>query len=476
MLPVSADLGKAVEEAQHLLREAEVVLVSAHPQRLDFSAERAVQAIALLGGHPQAEQAEIRRLLAQAWKLRGLAEEERGTEAGCRAAVQAYDEARRIFSTALDPQQPEDQHELGSLWTHRGMALMNMGKREDVLEAEDSFSQAVAIRRKLPLEQNWMFPWCLAASLINRADALARLGSPDELAEALRSYDEALAHLERTPLEPHPHAVRQRQAVAWVNRGLSLQALQSEDGLQRSLESFEAAIRLLRQHPLQPPSQHCRTLAFALINRANGLLDSTPCQAALARQSSLEALSLLLSLEENDPVAAEAGLKARQSLCRALAWLVESEPATEAEGGEDWITEMTDTIDSALHLGRLWEDRGTAAFRPLVSSLFRLGCRVFGSRQPHFLAEFVVEHLQGDAAFAGDVEMRAAAWRGIAQSLRLIEGRCMKLVTEAGSESDIQSLDRNLKIAADLRAAAKQLSEMEQRFPEESATAAGESS
>src|SRR5262249_44319321 len=98
-------------------------------------------------------------------------------------------------------------------------ALMKQGIRlrdESPAAALDCFDRALALRRRLPIDELPVLRYDLAACWLNRAEALERLGEAD--AAALQSYDEALALLRSLPLDEDSRFVR-RLAIAWQNRG-----------------------------------------------------------------------------------------------------------------------------------------------------------------------------------------------------------------------------------------------------------------
>jgi hypothetical protein len=170
-------------------------------------------------------------------------------------------------------------------------------------------------------------------------------------------------------------------------------------------------------------------------------------------------MALVRDLEMQDADAAEVGLKARHVLCRALAatCLTEPPPAdtpTDAEADAtthadadatngattdttngattdanadaltdaaadattgvtaDDVHEATDLADEALALVQHWEQRGVPRFRALAHDFFRFGAHVYARYQPHFLQEFIRDHLNPAHAspdYLNSPEMQAAA-------------------------------------------------------------------
>jgi len=453
-------------EARQLMADSEHHRSAGAPQGLDLAASKAREAMGILKAlDPSAPEA--RRLLAHAWKLWGLAEEERCTAEGRKAALQAYDEAKRIFLTVLDVASPLDQHELASLWMHRGMTLLGSTVRAELHEAAQCFQQAIMIREVLPLETNWLYGWGLAASFMNRGDALTRLGAKQEVAEAVRCYGRALYYLSHLPKDANMDAVKQREMVALLNRGVTLQAQKTPESLRAALQSFEAAIALLRHFGAEEQPAYQRTLASALVNKANALLDAPPGHAQEARDSLREALSRLSSLEKNDLAAAEASLKARHTMCRALTALLESSPSGNAAHSEDWIVEMTDVVDEALRVAQVWEAHGEARLRPIAIALFRLGSRVFALWQPHFLAEFLLDHLDPERSgcvLVKDREMHAAAQEALLQAAESIRQRSRMWREKRDSGEGAEWFARELLLLEELQKTELRLAELREGY------------
>ena len=458
---------EAAEIIRHM-EASEASRTSGDPRRLGEAITEAQAALDLLKVHPQAAQINFRRLLTGAWKLLGLAQEDCGTEESSRAAVAAFDEALGIFVEVMDEGEPQVRHELGSLWTHRGMALLIRGGPEELPEALQSFEKAITARRSLDLEAFWHFRWGLAASLMNRADTLTRLGSADELAEALKSYDEALKHLADIPSQdPPPGAVRQRQVVAWMNRGLTLQTQATEASLRESLRSFQSAIDLLRESPIAGHPRERWTLACVLVNRGKSLLEVQPREFENAQQTAKQALELLADQEDKNPMAADAGLKARHTLCQALAGLVEQSDSSQAEQVGDWTAEITDVVDDGLKIAQLWESRGFTHFRPIVLALFRFGARIFVTFQPHFLSEFLLESLdpeRSDKVLPYIPEMHSMAHEALWHAVDMVRRRYENATGPGQAAPDPAWVERQLEVLSELQATDERLTALRRGF------------
>ncbi len=301
--------------------------------------------------------------------------------------------------------------------------LMKEGMRlrdEAPAEALDCFNRALDLRRRLPTDEVPVLRYDLAACWLNRAEALLRVGSQATVAgdwggAALQSYDEALALLRTLPLDDDPRFAR-RLAIAWQNRGrlLGLLASRAPGGRDtpKAIASFMEAMTVLERHGALV-SDRQQLLAAIWMNTANAwMLDAQEqaqqqahehrhehehgheheIAAAQAADAARQAIALVEALEHEDADAAEVGLHARHVLCRALAaTTLAAEPATDV--ASDDVHAATDLADDSLTLVEHWESRGVSRFRALAADFFRFGAQVYAIHQPRFLPEFLQEHL-----------------------------------------------------------------------------------
>ncbi len=123
-------------------------------------------------------------------------------------------------------------------------------------------------------------------------------------------------------------------------------------------------------------------------NLAGALMELGEEQPGI-RSAAHQALALVKPSEGSDRVALEVGLKARHLLCRlAVRDIAEEKPLSRAT-----LAEATDAVEEALALVRSWKLPEDAALARLARGIFRFGCRIYESAQPHFLAEFLMEYL-----------------------------------------------------------------------------------
>lgn len=316
---------------------------------------------------------------------------------------------------------PEAVHEEASAWTRHGIRLMALGGREALLEAQVCFEQAIALRQTLPLAENSLYRWGLSAGWMNRADALTRLGTPERLKTALACYDQALHHLHELPLDADP-AFLWRLALAWVNRGLTLQKLGDPELADSALRHFDTALQVMQAHADSPRPDYQQVQAVAWMNRALALLElkAAPMpDAALAAASARCALHHASRCPEGDCLVHEVQLKARHTLCRALALLLESpQAAADPQQAEAWIHEATDMVEAVLSL-----TKDDITHQPLWDELFHFGCRIYRAFQPHFLAGYLEDSFT--QAATPTVAMRQAAGEALQQAVGQMQGEGM---------------------------------------------------
>lgn len=301
---------------------------------------------------------------------------------------------------------------------HRGMDLAEQNSVPAQEQAIRCFDEAIALRRKLPLEENPFFSYGLSAGWINRGDALVRLGGDSSLAEAVKSYDEALLLLEELPLEENALYPR-RLAIAWINRGTALQSREVSACAWEAVECFREAIDVL-QHPTATAiADLAPLLAGAWTNLASALIGLGE-EDESARSAAHRTLDLIGFSEKKEIASAEIGLKARHSLCR----LATRDILNKKTLPRNILAEATDAADSAMVLARHWHGRGPGNFVKLVREIFRFGCRIYATGQAHFLAEFLMESLAAEtfeAPFLLDRETFDAAQASIWSALEKLQ-------------------------------------------------------
>jgi tetratricopeptide (TPR) repeat protein len=250
---------------------------------------------------------------------------------------------------------------------------------------------------------------------MNCGNALQRAEGETRLASAVKAYDEAIALLGTLPLDARPD-YRNHLGATWLNRG---HALIAGGRIAEAIDSCRQAIAQLERLPIAADPNFCLNLAGAWTNLAHAYL--TEHDRALAhlaespepaRKAARTALGLLADVERAHPAFAEMSLRARRALVTAIGALLVGLPDP-----AELASEASDAIDDGLALAREWEVRDpNVSLRPLAVRLFRLGAYLYGTHQPHFLAEFVLENF-AHPGFAADSEFQRVADETIAGAL-----------------------------------------------------------
>jgi hypothetical protein len=334
----------------------------------------------------------------------------------------------------------------------RGIALMNEGALDAVRGAIRCFEEAIDLRGRLPLAENPGFRYGLAGGWINRGDALTRLGGLGNLVDAVTSYATAIELLKDPPAgDDGRFAIR--LAIAWMNRGIALEEQTSEPAMAEAAHSYEEAVKVLSHSHRAADARHEMVLASAWINFGNALLRSAGSgRAEQAGEAAGSALSLLAEAESKDLAAAEAGLKARHILCQSLAARLDA-PSGGVSTQMDLIGKLTDAAEDALTLAQKWEMAGEKCFRPLATQFFHLSALVYEKHQPHFLAEFLLEHLDRE---------RATCFAPVSESWLAIGRESLSRIRRAWSERGFEWLAtpqgaRRLQTLKELNAAEARL-------------------
>lgn len=285
----------------------------------------------------------------------------------------------------------EARNRIASEWMHQGIELLNANTPASLREAVRCFDRAIALRETLPISTYSWYRYVLMAGWMNRGDALSRLDGADNLTEALISYDEALMLSFGLPLEENILFPR-RVAIAWINRGFTLQRDALPVNHAEAAQCFREGLAILAHPTAAKIPDRALLQAGAWINLASSLLEISPSSASKARSAAKEALDVLKPIEQLDVTAAETSLKARHTLCRAVA----QELAHSLILPEDAVTEALDATDEGLALARFWEKRGEEKLAPFVPDLFCFGCHLYQIHRPQFLPEFILEQVEAE--------------------------------------------------------------------------------
>ena len=441
-----------------LIEKAERLHTQGSPAALRECIACADEGLELINTASKDNPAPLHLLAARLLLARGNAQRDLHDADSFKAALESYQKALASVESRPLPQDasPFNQQLSANIWTNHGIALLHSDDAETIREAISCFEKSIALRKELPRDMHNVL-WGLAASWMNRGDALTRLAKEESLSEAVQNYDEALACLQELGGYDHPPFVV-RHAVAWMNRGHSLMAMQTPEGVAKAIQSFASAIDVMQRHRQQDSVEYNATLGCAMMCHAAARIEQGPEFADEVGEEARRAIAQVQPHEEEDLLSTEVSIKSRHLLCRALATMLDRTPP-DAPEVDDWITEVTDTVDEGMALERHWEQRGLTGFRLMAVELFRFGIRVFFIRQPHFLAEFILECLDPERSPGAPVtseEMHHLAGSALWDAALAIDQRQRNASAEERASM--------IEIIGDLHAADKRLQELREQY------------
>src|SRR5262245_63112912 len=103
---------------------------------------------------------------------------------------------------ALDPSEVRAINEQASVLMKQGIRRLDDGDRAAIVEALSCFDRALDMRRGLPIDNDPLLRYGLAACLLNRGDALVRLGGAGRLVDGPDAFGEGIHGLAALPLSP----------------------------------------------------------------------------------------------------------------------------------------------------------------------------------------------------------------------------------------------------------------------------------
>ncbi len=347
-------------------------------------------------------------------------------------------------------------------WLARAQALTEKATPEAFAEAVRAYECAITLLRARPTT-DLALRRDLAVAHLNHGNTLQQLATPAALSASVLAYDAAIALLSSPDFAAQP-AAQNTCGAAWINRGHAFHRQSAPEALTAAVESHRSAIAVLQTLPLDPSEattpeavfNHRLNLAGAWMNLANTLLDS-PALARrypAAREAATHALDLISrdDLPSQHPAAAEISLLARRARCDALGHLIFA--VSDPELARDLTEEAGDLIDDGLALVRQWEQRGLPHFRPLAARLYHFGAQLYRLRQPHFLAEFLLENLdpaQNPGTTPADPNLLAIADEAVATALQSLRAPRLIRADDPATQRQVETL-RALQ-AAQLRLA-----------------------
>jgi hypothetical protein len=393
-----------------------------------------------------------------AYALELLAEAEKLTVSGDaaslgRAAANAESAIKVLGTVVSATPTPEARNLLAAAWMRRGVVLLVLGSEQSLPESTRSFDESIRLRRELlAAHKHPGLAHAQASTFLGRGDALARQGGETNLRQALLSYDEAVTQFNTLPIRQAPQLMAQVIA-AHGSRAAVFEALRTPDAIAQAVQAHRGIAALIVGTPAEKHPDFRLHLGAAHANAANLLLvaDAPSFDPAAARSEAEAAIQAVAGLERENPIAGEIAIKAGRGVYRAIAALIEMQG--DGTAPREYLNAMSDAADDALALARHWEAKGVARFRPLAIELFGFGAHLYVRHQAHFLAEFVLDHLdpeQSADAFKDCPQMHGLATALVGDALRHFE-RDRMITTET------RDVDRQIEIMQGLRHAAERL-------------------
>ena len=326
-------------------------------------------------------------------------------------------------------------------WLQRGQKLEAAGQYSHALVAYDAaiaiqadadFAETTAASRGDSRRE-------LGIAWMNRGNAAQKIGTAPAVAEAVQAYDHAIALFGER--HPDPSGTSQNHlGAAWLNRGHALLLASAST----AVDSFENAIAALSLGPGRDNAFVRRNLAGAYTNLAHALLTAVPegnaavgpplargliCPRAASEaasklglytrawHSARAALSIICGYEHPQLDFMAMSLRARRALVMALGELL-ADAGHAGTPTAELRAEASDAIEDGLALTLTLGPAEFRELRPLAERLFRLGVQLYGTHQPHFLGEFILD-LMASPSFAEDAMFVDIARSALAEALAL---------------------------------------------------------
>lgn len=270
---------------------------------------------------------------------------------------------------------------------------------------------------------------------------------------AIAAYACAVEFLRPLPLTGRP-AWANSLGAALMNQGQLLHRAHGVAAAAEARRLFAEAIRVLSGIDFAVVPWARRNLAGTYLNRANLALDELTAAGAAATAGAIEAaladanaaLELVRVGETRDVVDAELALKVRRVQCDALGQLVALTSSRVQQRQDELASTAADVVDEALALVQAWRPRAGGRFDHLAVRFFRFGAELYRLHQPHFLVEFIEEHL--GAAPDCFAEMQAIAGEVLDAALADSARPVLLTLDEPASERALQTR-RDLLAARD---------------------------
>jgi tetratricopeptide (TPR) repeat protein len=319
---------------------------------------------------------EYRDVLASAYIALGGAQWKLGTPTDLQQALASCNHAIQLIK-ALPLDNHDYRNNLEIAYRRRGNVQAKLGTPSDLHEAIESYNQAIELAQELPLD-NPVYRNDLVSTYVNRGTAQSKLGTPADLHQAIESYNQAIELFQALPLD-NPEYLSDL-AIAYMNRGIAQGQLGTPSDLHQAIESFNQVIELRQALPLENP-KYRNDLTSAYLNRGEAQRRlGTPSDLHDAIESFNQAIAFSESL--NKQVLEYVKARAKAFGGKALACLQHRD-----------FEEANEAAEAGLELLRDLEISGVYVLRSLREKLFDFTIATYFAMGPHFITEFLLEHL-----------------------------------------------------------------------------------
>lgn len=290
------------------------------------------------------------------------------------------------------------------------------------------------MRRKIKSTTNQPRPITTPATQFNAAKACMNTGHAfmqsdnlEDLQAAVESYTQAIQLL--NPIADNLSYANSLGA-AYMNRGQLHHQIEGPSNPDAALTDFENAAGILVLHLNESTPWIHRNYSGTLVNHANLLLDlNRPIEA---EQLATLALHSIRDQETLDPTDTQLSLLARRTLCDAIGQRL---PAILAHKQPKLATEASNHADAALALIRsLRQPNQPEPYFEISLRLYHYGASLYALHQPHFLEEFLTEHI----ATLSDPRLQASFQLTAQESIQTAVDTLAKKLTDPTTDIEIQ--------------------------------------
>jgi len=321
-----------------------------------------------------------------------------------------------------------------TLWLKRGHLLEAMGTGEAAGQALECYGRAIAALEGLPGPRPAVGR---AVAWMNRGNVLQGYRDERAWAEAVRCYDQAIGWLGSLSANGQVDAeMANMLAAAWTNRGSALRQFGKKEQWEDAAKSFEQSLGLFQQLAAVNPALVPNVISawgnrgdakFALGEMGEAARSHAEAKATLKKWSvqngqklepwdfagpafqlgqalgqagdadgalvEMREVLALVAPDENEEVpAAILGLRARHAVCVILG----ARMSVGGEAAAGLRAEASDLAEEGLVLAAVWKGRQEEEMiggPALGLRLYEFGAWLYRTQQPHFLAEFLSDHL-----------------------------------------------------------------------------------